>query len=719
MKKILLIVFLFFWLTLAKEALANISCNRCSTVNGCQWVSFTNQSGQCDVPDPGVTVIRTTNCGCPSIPGGNNDLCNTCTVDTQYIYTHPFAYNTVAYHGRMKGQISAGVYDPISNKTFMVYPSGTTADGLHEASPYIVYYDHRTRAWSPEKKIWTSQQYDNHNYPQLIIDRNGYLHIFHTQHGTSIIHAVSQNPRDISTWNTSTLPNVPSATYGAAFKANNGDIYLIFRSGISGPPNPWHEPEKYLKSTDNGQTWAQYTLIDPGINSDGYNTIYTKALVYSSNPEGLHIVFGDHKDHNSYFNRHYYFFLNFSNNHVYSASGQDLGTELTRNEYRQCCEIFRYNQDMHYETYGSTPIVIAIDNNNKPMVFYGKYQVNYQPYHFDLWWARWNGTSWNQQHISSVGIIASIHDALYKSDNNIDLLLRVREGSNSPTYLYYWNGSAWNRDQTVFPQPINYSGPITNANPEISGIFISHSGYSPWYRPLPTGTFHSAGKVNLNIPSQCPTSDYQNYTWSGNSYFQYPITQPCLEYSIGSFLPANGELYSTLIPVQPNTTYKISYSVKTEELTSVGAQYPGSVIVSEYNSSAKESDALTANRVHDGKRDNVPTTTGTTNWTSKNYTFTTAANTVYVRIRLMNAGWGEAKGRVYFKDTELAPTPTPSPSYKPGDANGDTKVDGVDYVIWLNHYGQTISGGVAVGDFNKSGKIDGVDYVIWLNNFGK
>ncbi|MBU3935869.1 hypothetical protein KJ909_04290, partial [Patescibacteria group bacterium] len=46
-----------------------------------------------------------------------------------------------------------------------------------------------------------------------------------------------------------------------------------------------------------------------------------------------------------------------------------------------------------------------------------------------------------------------------------------------------------------------------------------------------------------------------------------------------------------------------------------------------------------------------------------------------------------------------------------GDANGDTKVDGVDYVIWLNHYGQTISGGVAVGDFNKSGKIDGVDYV--------
>ncbi|MFH1088727.1 MAG: hypothetical protein V1719_02700 [Patescibacteria group bacterium] len=67
----------------------------------------------------------------------------------------------------------------------------------------------------------------------------------------------------------------------------------------------------------------------------------------------------------------------------------------------------------------------------------------------------------------------------------------------------------------------------------------------------------------------------------------------------------------------------------------------------------------------------------------------------------------------------VGPTPTPLPGNLNGDANGDTKVDGVDSVIWLNHYGQTISGGVAVGDFNKSGKIDGVDYVIWLNNFGK
>lgn len=65
-----------------------------------------------------------------------------------------------------------------------------------------------------------------------------------------------------------------------------------------------------------------------------------------------------------------------------------------------------------------------------------------------------------------------------------------------------------------------------------------------------------------------------------------------------------------------------------------------------------------------------------------------------------------------------AANPTVTPEMKLGDANGDGKIDGIDYVIWLNHYGQSVTS-VAVGDFNNDGKVDGVDYVIWLNNHGK
>jgi len=57
------------------------------------------------------------------------------------------------------------------------------------------------------------------------------------------------------------------------------------------------------------------------------------------------------------------------------------------------------------------------------------------------------------------------------------------------------------------------------------------------------------------------------------------------------------------------------------------------------------------------------------------------------------------------------------PVVKAGDANNDGHVDGIDYVIWLNHFGQSVSG-VVVGDFNSDNRVDGIDYVIWLNNYG-
>lgn len=58
------------------------------------------------------------------------------------------------------------------------------------------------------------------------------------------------------------------------------------------------------------------------------------------------------------------------------------------------------------------------------------------------------------------------------------------------------------------------------------------------------------------------------------------------------------------------------------------------------------------------------------------------------------------------------------PGGKPGDGNNDNKVDGLDYVLWLNHFNQQVFG-PTLGDFNSDNKVDGLDYVIWLNNFGR
>jgi len=67
---------------------------------------------------------------------------------------------------------------------------------------------------------------------------------------------------------------------------------------------------------------------------------------------------------------------------------------------------------------------------------------------------------------------------------------------------------------------------------------------------------------------------------------------------------------------------------------------------------------------------------------------------------------------------EPIPTNTPTSGTNiPGDANGDEKVDILDYFFWINNYNTQTPGGPQNGDFNKSGFVDGMDYIIWLNNY--
>lgn len=63
------------------------------------------------------------------------------------------------------------------------------------------------------------------------------------------------------------------------------------------------------------------------------------------------------------------------------------------------------------------------------------------------------------------------------------------------------------------------------------------------------------------------------------------------------------------------------------------------------------------------------------------------------------------------------PTTTPTPTLGvPGDGNNDGQVDGQDFIIWLTHYGQNVSG-VSNGDYNDSGKVEIGDYVVWIKNY--
>jgi len=51
-----------------------------------------------------------------------------------------------------------------------------------------------------------------------------------------------------------------------------------------------------------------------------------------------------------------------------------------------------------------------------------------------------------------------------------------------------------------------------------------------------------------------------------------------------------------------------------------------------------------------------------------------------------------------------------------GDGNNDGKVDGKDFIIWLSHFGQSVSG-ANNGDYDGNEKVEMGDYLVWITNF--
>jgi hypothetical protein len=81
-----------------------------------------------------------------------------------------------------------------------------------------------------------------------------------------------------------------------------------------------------------------------------------------------------------------------------------------------------------------------------------------------------------------------------------------------------------------------------------------------------------------------------------------------------------------------------------------------------------------------------------------------------------------ATGVASWLPVSASPHPTAIPliiagAVQQGDADGDGRVDGVDYAVWLSHAGSVTSNGAADGDFDGDGQVDDHDYEIWSENF--
>ena len=304
-----------------------------------------------------------------------------------------------------------GLYDATSNKTFAVW-MGTNYN------PYIRSYDHTANEWSTAVRVGTSVD-DPHNYPMLLMDNAGYLHVFYGAHASIQRHSVSNSPRaigsSISNWTNGTISEMPTVTYPFPVKTDNGDIYLFnrddFRGGID-------RPIGFIKSIDNGNNWSGVThIIDITDREDNLKEIYLGEVrqesAHDGIPEKFHLVWtiAGGSYHNEFHRNVYYAYFKPGDGHLYDVDDNDLGVTINNTESENNCKI--YDSGPPSGTDIEHINRVDVFSNGKPVVIYTK-RVDEEVY-----CAAWNGEMWDTNYI----VNAAYTGAMEVVDDEIHYIL--------------------------------------------------------------------------------------------------------------------------------------------------------------------------------------------------------------------------------------------------------------------------------------------------------
>jgi hypothetical protein len=192
---------------------------------------------------------------------------------------------------------------------------------------HVGFYDHGNKKID-SYVIYDGLEIDDHNNPSILIDHEGYLHLFftaHLQNEKPIYYIKSSIPEDISSWEDLKLlylndkEKYPKAvnfnhtyTNPIQLKSENNKIFLFWR-GVNISPT-------YSISTDNGSNWVSGDLLFLPDGIMGKKTPYTK--VYSNGESKIHFTFTDSHPLNSDKNQLYYTY--YENGNFYKANGKKI-----------------------------------------------------------------------------------------------------------------------------------------------------------------------------------------------------------------------------------------------------------------------------------------------------------------------------------------------------------------------------------------------------------
>ncbi|GAA0798459.1 BNR-4 repeat-containing protein [Spirilliplanes yamanashiensis] len=259
-------------------------------------------------------------------------------------YAAPTAYTTVATNVAARSDrrpTNGGVHDPAAKKTFISWA------GKYEDN-YVQAYDHVTKTWSAPVKVADGGN-DTHNYPTLIQANDGHLLVFRGMHNRELWFARSAKPHSIEgTWTDTQIPEGLGATYPMVFKTKAGAIFVFVRETAGDLDKKYptdFRPMKYVRSLDNGKTWASSEKltgerwnIAPQTRTDNMNEVYIGQMRYEpaslGRPERVAIVYTlagggpESHLHDRYHRNIYHTYFDPKTLRFSSAKGADLGVKI-------------------------------------------------------------------------------------------------------------------------------------------------------------------------------------------------------------------------------------------------------------------------------------------------------------------------------------------------------------------------------------------------------
>ncbi len=324
----------------------------------------------------------------------------------------------------------------MNKKTYIAWPG----PGM---SPQIRTIDETNGEISPIvqiKELNFTGPSDYHDYPSMVVAKDGTVHVFMTKHVRELHHFRSAPGGEINApWTETVLPD--PAGYPFSLITSEGSIFIFYIWNMDPKYKNPERPLYFRRSDDGGKTWSNpVKCMNRDI--DDMKELYVGTIklepAQGKYPERANIVLtlAGRGGHNQCHKDIYYTYMDLKTQKMHDATGADLGECVSGAEEWGKIKVLDTG-DSYTTPYAvqHTHNVISDPSNGFPIVGYEQYFPDEKKYHVILQY--WNGDKWNQPTMAPKG--TTICDMF--SDQR-GLFCYTREAGAVYGYLYNQSANA-------------------------------------------------------------------------------------------------------------------------------------------------------------------------------------------------------------------------------------------------------------------------------------